>query len=103
MKNLIDMVNNYTRLNQWRIAVCDSDLPYATKGILLTMSVKWMDKNLYCHPSMRTIAETYGCSTNTVNKHINIAKQEGWLNVQSKTGAKQGWRRNDYLGFVPEK
>jgi len=95
------MTNKYTRLNQWRIAVCESDLHKTTKCVLLVMSVKFMDEELYCFPSQRLLAKFVGCTWTTVNTHIRKAKETGWLDVKSETGAKQGWRRNDYYGFIP--
>ncbi len=92
----------YERLNRWRMAVVNSSLPFHTKALLVCMGIKWMNENLTCFPSQRTIATVLGCNVKTVNKHLKIAEKEGWLSVTPR-GTDKGWRRNEYYGFIPAK
>jgi len=62
----------------------------------------WMDENGFAYPSNRTWAKAARMSINTLRKHIQTAKDEGWLGVNERGGAGQKWKLNTYRCAVPD-
>ena len=61
---------------------------FGTRGLLLTMDL-WMDKYGSCCSSYTQLENASNLSRPTVNKHIDLAVEEGWM-LRQKKAAKNG-------------
>lgn len=84
----------------WRRALCRSDLTTTTKHVLQTLS---MSMNLAgrCWPTLEKLAESCGMSRGAVQRHLRMARDAGWLQVDILGVRVQSGRRNVYCACWP--
>ena len=93
------MSNNFY---SWRGAVLKSNLPQTTRHVLLTLGCHMNDAGESCYPSIELLCEETGLSKPAVIKHLQIAKEEGWIVVSTHGFGGQRWARNEYQIAWPE-
>ena len=86
----------------WRHAILKSELSPTTRHVLLTLGCHMTDAGDSAFPSQRTIADETGLGVNTVNKHLMIAKDAGWVSVQKLGMAGKKWKLNSYVATWPK-
>jgi len=85
----------------WRQAFMDADLKPMTKLVLHTLACHMTETGQSCYPSQRRIADLSGMGLNTVNRHIAIAENSGWI-TKSKMGfAGKKWKLSVYEAAWP--
>lgn len=90
-------------LFDWRQYVASDLGPHpTTRHVLLTLSLYMSPKGDSCFPSIDRLVEETGRSRSTVIKHIRIAKEEGWIQVQKHGFSGRRWKRNEYVATVPD-
>lgn len=87
----------------WRHAIAKSDLPAATKHVLLTISLYMNDMGKGCYPTQKDLAEDTSLSERAVRKHIDIAVQAGWITRREHGFRGQKWRNHEYEPRWPER
>lgn len=89
----------------WRDAVMSEHGPAAstTRHVLLTLGTHMDAQGGSCFPSTRTLATETALSRKTVEKHLRLAEDGGWIERKPRSGSGQGWRRMEYSATVPEK
>lgn len=73
-------------LFSWRQAVVESDLSATTKHVLLTISLHMNEFGTGAWPSIRTLADETSLNKSTVQDHVAVAEQRGFLNVENRDG-----------------
>ncbi|SDR09967.1 helix-turn-helix domain-containing protein [Pseudovibrio sp. Tun.PSC04-5.I4] len=86
----------------WRQAFCKSDLPGPTRAVLQALSMFMNAVGESCYPSIEDLVEYSGFSKNAVLKHIDIAKEAGWIEVSQHGFRGQRWKRQEYVARWPE-
>ena len=74
-----------------------------TKLVLHTLGLKMDATGESCFPSVAEIVELSGLDKKTVLKHINIASEEGWIEISQHGYRGQRWKRNEYVAKWPER
>jgi hypothetical protein len=99
---------NSTRCNgkltpyEWQRAISASNLDPVTRGVLFALSL-YINKSTGCaFPSLRTLSSASGYSLDAVRRHIKIALNSGWIEINNAELEGQGWRRNAYIPMIPE-
>jgi len=94
----------YHYLHEYRKAICSADGPKkpTRRHVLLTLS-QFMNENLYCFPSIKTLAEATRLNERTVRNHLFTAVAEGWIKRNIKGINSQGWKLYEYFGIVPKR
>jgi len=94
----------FHNLYKYRKAICSADGPKkpTTRHVLLTLSQS-MDKNLYCFPSIKSLAESTGLCERAVRIHLNIAVKEDWVERKLRSAKGQGWKHYSYVGRIPKR
>ncbi|WP_093181755.1 helix-turn-helix domain-containing protein [Pseudovibrio sp. Tun.PSC04-5.I4] len=87
----------------WRQAFCKSDLQGPTRAVLQAMSMFMNAVGESCYPSIEDLVEYSGYSKNAVLKHIDIAKEAGWIEVSQHGFRGQRWKRQEYVARWPER
>lgn len=64
-----------------------SGLSSAEKDIYVSIWL-YADKEGYCWPSMRQLAEDLGLDKNTIQKHISTLKEKRFLKIKIKKGTR---------------
>ena len=85
----------------WQHEVAQSDLPFNTKGLLLLISVEWMDaQGGSCFPSEQQIMAKAGISRPALTGHIHRAVDAGFIEV-TRYGRGLKNRRYNYQARLP--
>lgn len=86
----------------WEQAVCRSDLQSTTRHVLLTLATYAGRQGASIFPSVKTLCRDTGLSKRTVQKHLKLAEEAGWISRvtrQSDSGRQQS---NQYVLAGPE-
>lgn len=76
-------------------------LASTTKVVLYALGTS-MDRNgKNAHPSTRTLARWAGLSRRSVEEHLRIAAEAGWIERESAGVSGQGWKRLPYVPTIP--
>jgi len=83
--------------------ISDSGPDSATmRHVLLTLS-QFMDEDLYCYPSIKTLAAATALNERTVRNQLQEAVHDGWIERKIKGINGKGWKLYDYIGAIPER
>jgi Helix-turn-helix domain len=94
--------NNKFTPYEWQRAISASNLDPVTRGVLWALSL-YINKSTGCaFPSLRTLSSASGYSLDAVRRHIKIALNSGWIEINNAALEGQGWRRNAYIPMIPE-
>lgn len=85
----------------WRAAILRSDLPSTTRHVLLTLSCYVNDVGQSAYPSIETLANNTGLTDRAVIKHLQIAKEHGFLAIGKHGFAGRRWAHNEYFPKIP--
>ncbi len=85
----------------WRRALIRSDLRSTTKHILLTLSVYVSEAGKGTFPSVRTLASECSLTRKTVQTHLRIGHDLGWIVVYRRHSENGRQTSNDYGLSVP--
>ena len=55
-----------------------------------------------CFPSLRTLASEVGVGRSTVQRHLEQAAEDGWIERYSRGLGGQAWRRSGYRAALPQ-
>jgi len=61
----------------------------------------WMHEDGSCYPTYPQLIEASRLSRPTVNKHIDLAEEEGWILRLTKAAKRNRWRHNAYQATIP--
>lgn len=86
-------------LFSWRAAICDSSLPPAARHVALTLSLHMNERGGSAFPSQATLARETGLHTKTVEDHLRLLRNEGWLRALTKAHRGQ---TVEYAATIPE-
>lgn len=88
----------------WRSAVASQFGPSkpTTRHVLLTLSLHMNERGGSCFPSTETLALETGLSQRSVEEHLRVAEQGGWIRRRGMGLAGQGWRKLTYTAAVPD-
>ena len=94
----------YQNLYNYRNTICSADGPEkpTTRHVLLTLS-QFMDENMYCFPSIKTLAEDTALNERTVRNRLFDAVEDGWIERNRRGTNGQGWRLYSYVGITPKR
>lgn len=94
---------DYHDLYEYRLAIrSDTGPDSATmRHVLLTLS-QFMGENLYCYPSIKTLAAATALNEKTVRNQLTQAVNQGWIKRGTKGFNGQGWKLYEYVGTIPE-
>ncbi|KZL17510.1 helix-turn-helix domain-containing protein [Pseudovibrio sp. WM33] len=87
----------------WRQAFCRSDLPATTRLLLQTMSMFMNTMGESCYPSIEDLMKYSGLSKGAVLKHIEVARDAGWITISQHGFKGQRWKRREYVARWPER
>lgn len=90
-----------SRAWSWRHAVAKSGLPPLTRFVLHTLGLYMDSTGGSCFPSVADLVSDTGLDKKTVLKHLETAKERGWINVSKHGYAGQRWKRNEYSARWP--
>ncbi len=90
-----------SRAWSWRHAIAKSGLPAITRLVLHTLGLKMDATGGSCYPPISEIAELSGLDKKTVLKHLEIAEENGWIEVSQHGFRGQKWKRNEYVARWP--
>jgi hypothetical protein len=97
-----DPTNGKLTPYEWQRAISASNLDPVTRGVLWALSL-YINKSTGCaFPSLRTLSSASGYSLDAVRRHIKIALNSGWIEINNAALEGQGWRRNAYIPMIPE-
>lgn len=89
-------------LFSWREALLRSGLSPTTRHVLLTLACHMNEFGAGCFPSTRTLALETGLSRRTVETHLAVARDAGWILVEPRGASGRAWRRHQYrLSWPP--
>src|SRR5918999_990938 len=87
---------------EWQRPISPSNLDPVTRGVLWALSL-YINKSTGCaFPSLRTLSSASGYSLDAVRRHIKIALNSGWIEINNAALEGQEWRRNVYIPMIPE-
>lgn len=90
-----------SRAWSWRHAVGKSGLPPITRLVLHTLGLKMDETGGSCYPPISELVELTGLDKKTVLKHLDVAEQNGWIEVSQHGFRGQKWKRNEYVARWP--
>lgn len=93
--------NATSRAWSWRHAVGKSGLPPTTRLVLHTLGLKMDATGGSCYPPVSELVELTGLDKKTVLKHLEIAQENGWIDVTPHGFGGQRWKRNEYVARWP--
>ncbi len=89
-------------LFEWRRLVASEHGPHPTmRHVLLTLSLHMNADGSSCYPSIRRLAVESGLHRGTVNRHLQLAEEDGWLDRTLRGLQGQGWKRLEYRPAFP--
>ncbi len=87
----------------WRHAINRSDLQATTKHVLIVLSC-WMNEHGGgCYPSISDLVGATSRDKKTVLKHLEVARDAGWIVVSNHGLRGRKWKRNEYSARWPER
>lgn len=92
-----------SRAWSWRHEIARSDLPAETRHVLLTLSLFMNEMGEGCFPSVAELATATGRDRKTVMKHLDTAREAGWIAVSQLGLRGRKWRRSEYKARWPER
>lgn len=94
--------NDRPRLFRWMDAWMGPDGPKPTTRHVLHALASHMDRHGDgCWPGTRLLAKETGRARKTVRRHLDQAKDAGWITWVEEDGEGQAWRRRRYLPTYP--
>jgi len=90
-----------SRAWSWRHAVGKSGLPPITRLVLHTLGLKMDETGGSCYPPISELVDLTGLDKKTVLKHLDIAEENGWIEVAQHGFRGQKWKRNEYVARWP--
>lgn len=86
----------------WRRALRDHGPK--SPSVLLTLFVigTFMDRTGRAFPSQQLIAKGIRGSVKTVQRHLEIARRDGWLSIETAGRGGKGWRHYAYRAAIPD-
>ncbi|MGH0001319.1 helix-turn-helix domain-containing protein [Pseudovibrio ascidiaceicola] len=87
----------------WRQAFSKSDLPPTTKHVLHTLALFMNEMGESCYPSIDQLIEHSSLSKNAIMKHLEVARDAGWVSISQHGFKGQRWKRKDYVARWPER
>ncbi|MBB4277041.1 helix-turn-helix domain-containing protein [Rhizobium mongolense] len=90
-----------SRAWSWRHAVGKSGLPPITRLVLHTLGLKMDATGGSCYPPVSELVDLTGLDKKTVLKHLDIAEEQGWIEVSQHGFRGQKWKRNEYIARWP--
>lgn len=87
----------------WRQAFSKSDLPPTTKHVLHTLALFMNEMGESCYPSIDQLIEHSSLSKNAIMKHLEVARDAGWVLISQHGFKGQRWKRKDYVARWPER
>tara|TARA_R110002020_G_scaffold471284_1_gene698239 strand:- start:30331 stop:31551 length:1221 start_codon:yes stop_codon:yes gene_type:complete len=96
-----DATNASSRAWSWRHAIAKSGLPPITRLVLHTLGLKMDATGGSCYPPISELVDLTGLDKKTVLKHLDVAEQNGWIEVSQHGFRGQKWKRNEYVARWP--
>lgn len=94
--------NDRPPLYRWMDAWMGPDGPAPTTRHVLHALASHMDRfGDDCWPGTRLLAEETGLARKTVRRHLDLAKDAGWISWVEEAGEGQAWRRRLYSPTYP--
>lgn len=90
-----------SRAWSWRHAVGKSGLPPMTRLVLHTLGLKMDATGGSCFPPVSELVELTGLDKKTVLKHLDLARENGWIEISKHGYGGQKWKRNEYTARWP--
>lgn len=90
-----------SRAWSWRHAIAKSGLPPITRLVLHTLGLKMDATGGSCYPPISELVDLTGLDKKTVMKHLEIAEENGWIEVAQHGFRGQKWKRNEYVARWP--
>ena len=85
----------------WEDAITESNLKPMTRLVLLTLSTFMNAKNTSAYPSQEELARCSGMGLSTVNRHLKLALEAGFIEVRKHGFSGQNWANNEYIAVIP--
>ena len=86
----------------WRLAMMsDRNLAAPTKHVLLTLSTHMTAWGESCYPTIDQLVYESSLSRRAVLKHLKLARESGWIHVETHGFRGQRWRNNEYIPAQP--
>ncbi|WP_057465653.1 helix-turn-helix domain-containing protein [Pseudovibrio sp. POLY-S9] len=96
-------MNDGRRAWSWRQAFSKSDLAPTTKHVLHTLALFMNEMGESCYPSIDQLIEHSSLSKNAIMKHLEVARDAGWVSISQHGFKGQRWKRKDYVARWPER
>ena len=74
-----------------------------TRHVLLTLATHMDKKGGSCFPTIGQLSDETRLSRRVVGVHLQVANEDGWLDIYEHFGKGQAWRNHGYIATLPNK